>query len=160
MGADCYSSCKMETPRMAKSSLVNELSKRIEQLRAERQQHLDAVAEIDRTFTELGIEAQGGAPVRRGPGRPRKVTKAAQRTTKKTRGRRRRGRGSYSETAEQFILGLLPAGKKLSTAEINKAWKETGRGGSANNTLSKMTKAGSVKKQNIKGGRGSYYTAA
>ena len=138
---------------MAKRSVANELAKHIRDLRAQRREHLQAIEEIDQTFTSLGIDPEGdGSPI---PGR------RGRKAGSKAKGVTRRGRrGSYKQTAEQFIVGLLEGGRKLRTSEINAKWTAAKRGGSANNTLSKMTKSGQLRKENIPGSRGSLYSAA
>ncbi len=68
-------------------------------------------------------------------------------------------RRKYPESAEQFILGLVK-GKGATSAEINAAWKKA-RTGRADNTLTKMVKAKTVKRTKLpKGQKGSTYTAA
>jgi len=71
----------------------------------------------------------------------------------------RRKRKKYDQTAEQIVLGLVK-GKGATSAEINRAWKSAGRKGRADNTLNKMLKDGKLKRQKIKGAKGSNYTAA
>jgi hypothetical protein len=71
----------------------------------------------------------------------------------------RRKRKKYAQTAEQLVLGLVK-GKGATTAEINRAWKDAGRTGRADNTLNKMLKAGKVKRTPLKGQKGSTYTVA
>jgi DNA-binding transcriptional regulator YiaG len=68
-----------------------------------------------------------------------------------------RRRGVYSQTAEEFVLGLLKGRKKLTTGEINAAWKKSGHKHNADNTLSKMTREKKVKRTKVKDGRGSEY---
>lgn len=80
--------------------------------------------------------------------------KPAKATAKKTAKRKK-----YDVTAEQFVLDLVKGGG-ATTAEINKAWAQAGRTGRADNTLNKMLKAGKLKRENLKGQRGSKYTAA
>jgi DNA-binding transcriptional regulator YiaG len=72
---------------------------------------------------------------------------------------RRGKRGTFSQTAEEMVLGLLK-GKALTTAQINAAWKKSGRKGSADVTLGKMVKARKLKRSKLKGQRGSAYKAA
>lgn len=150
---------------MAQSQLTKQLVQLIADLQAERQQHEDAIADIDAALGHFGIVTE--APARRGrrPGR-KKVAKrrtAKKKTSKKKagtkKGRRRRGRGAYSQTADEFVLGLLK-GKTLTTKQVNDAWTRARRAGKADNTLSKLSKDKKVKRQNIKGARGSQYTAA
>jgi len=54
-------------------------------------------------------------------------------------------------------MDLLKNGRKLTTAEINAAWREAGRSRDATNTLTKLSKAGQVDRENIEGSRGSVY---
>ena len=59
---------------MAKTpSRAADLEKMIRQLRADRQAHVDAIAQIDATFARFGITADDRAGSRRGrkPGRPK-----------------------------------------------------------------------------------------
>ena len=46
---------------MATKSSASELTRLINQLRQERQHHLDSMAEIDQTFKEFGISSGGVA---------------------------------------------------------------------------------------------------
>jgi len=68
-------------------------------------------------------------------------------------------RKKYAKTAEQLVLGLVQ-GKGATSAEINRAWKDGGRIGRADNTLNKMLKDGKVKRTPLKGQKGSTYTLA
>jgi hypothetical protein len=70
---------------------------------------------------------------------------------------KQRKRKTYEQTSDQFIFALLAGGKSLATADINKAWKASGRGGSANNTLTLMTQAKQLARKDNEGGRGSVY---
>lgn len=149
---------------MAKATAASQLAKLVKQLQAERQDHAAAIAAIDASCAQLGITL---GPAKRGPGRPKgSVSKpaaakpAAKPAAAKAKAPKRRKRGTYKETAEQFVLGLLAGGKTLKTAEIVAKWRQTKRGGKADNTLSKLTAAKKVKRTNIKGARGSQYTLA
>jgi len=137
---------------MAKTTdTAAQLEKLVAKLQDERQHHVEAIEEIDSALGRLGIKA--GRPAGRPVGRPRKAsTSAAKRGAPRGRGRR-----SYSKTAEQFITDLLSGGKELTTGEINEAWRKAGRPGDAATTLTKMSKAGTVARKNIKGARGSHY---
>src|SRR5262245_32033158 len=114
------------------------LTKMIRKSLEERAAHLKAAAEIEAVFTSLGLsiaEAEKAAG-----SRPTKVGKVDRRV-----GRRpKRGRGSYDQTAEEFVLSLLK-GKSLLTAQVNNAWREAGRKGVANNTLTKLVKLKQLK---------------
>lgn len=133
---------------MPTSTTAAELARLIQTLQQERRQHADAIAEIDAAFTSLGITPK---PARR-RGRPPAATKTAP-------VKRRRRKAKDGMTGEQFLLTLL-AKAKLSTADVNKKWKESGRKGSANNMLGILMKSGKVKRAEAKGVRGSVYSAA
>jgi DNA-binding transcriptional regulator YiaG len=68
-------------------------------------------------------------------------------------------RGSFSQTAQEMILGLLKGGRVMTTAQVNAAWKKAGRKGSADVTLGAMIKARDLKRTKLKGQRGSEYRA-
>jgi hypothetical protein len=89
----------------------------------------------------------------------KKPAKKAGPSTAKAKAPRKK-RKTFKQTADQMILGLLKGGKALTTAEIAKAWKKQGRGGKADNTLTKLVKDGKVKREKVKGARGSQYSAA
>jgi len=141
---------------MARTDTANQLEKLVAQLQDERKEHLDAIAEIDKTFERLGIEPDSKPR----PGRPRKTTSKKTTTTKTTKRGRGRGRGRYSKTAEEFILDLLEREGELTTKEINERWKKAGRAGDAANTLSRMSSDGKIVRENIPNARGSKYRKA
>ncbi len=150
---------------MAKSSPTKQLAELVKQLQIERDQHLDAITVIDQAFADLGIpsEAEGGKRRRASKTVSRK--KVAKKSTKKKsakkrvskKTRRAAKRRSFAQTADEFVLGLLKGGKKMTRPEINGRWKQAKRGGSPDNTLSKLSKAKTLKKEPIAGGRGSRY---
>jgi hypothetical protein len=72
---------------------------------------------------------------------------------------KRRKRGQFAETAEQFILGLV-TGKGRTTGEVGKAWQAVGRGGKADTTLGQLVAAGKIKRDKLGGRQGSLYTLA
>jgi DNA-binding transcriptional regulator YiaG len=69
-------------------------------------------------------------------------------------------RGSYSQTAEDFITSLVKSRKATTTGDINMAWRKSGRPAKADNTLSKMVAAKTLKRVKVKGVRGSRYSVA
>ena len=107
------------------------------------------IAELESAMGQPASAAAAPKAARRG--RPPKAAQAA-----KPAGRKRK---SYPVTADQFVEELV-AGKGATTAEINKAWKMAGRTGRADNTLNKMFKAGKLKREKLKGEKGSKYTVA
>ena len=139
---------------MAKSPTRSDLAKLMGELLAERKEHVDAVASIDRTLGQLGISPRAKV---RGAGR-RKAGAPKKKAAKK--GRARGKRGTYKKTAEEFVLSLLGGGKKLTTAQIGAKWRQAKRGGKPDNALTKLVKEKKVKRQNIKGARGSDYRRA
>lgn len=131
-------------------NVKSKLSQLIERLRTERAQHQAAIEEIDRTFAQFGIAAGGG----RGRRGRRAGSGAA------PAGRRRRTRGSFPVTAEQDVLDFVKKAGKPTTAEINAFWTKRGRGGKADNTITKLVKQKKLKREKIKGERGSRYAIA
>lgn len=71
----------------------------------------------------------------------------------------RRKRGTFSQTANEFILGLIK-NKGQTTAQINKAWTKAGRAGKADKTLNILSTAKKIKREKLKVGKGSTYTVA
>lgn len=71
---------------------------------------------------------------------------------------RRRRRGG--PTAEEFIASLVKSKKANTSKQINVAWKQDGRPGRADNTLSRMIRLGSLRRTKLKGERGSTYAVA
>jgi DNA-binding transcriptional regulator YiaG len=72
------------------------------------------------------------------------------------RSRRRSG----GPSAEDFVLALVKSRKATTTAAINATWRGAGRPGKADNTLSRMVKTGRLKREKLKGERGSQYRVA
>jgi len=151
---------------MANVDKAQQLTNLVADLHKERQEHADAIAEIDATLDQFGIDLEKTS-VRRRPGRPagrKKVatTRGKKKVSKKKVSKkkvRRGGRKSYGQTADEFVLGLVGS-TPMTTKEINDAWKAAGRKGKADNTLTKLTKEKELNRKNLKGARGSQYTAA
>ena len=71
-----------------------------------------------------------------------------------------RKRGTYALTAAEFILGLLKKAPKT-TSQIGKKWAAAGRGGKADNALTKLVSDGKLKREPLpKGQKGSTYSVA
>jgi hypothetical protein len=149
------------------SAAAKELASLIATLQSERQEHVDAVAQIDATFQQFGITA--AAPAKR-RGRPRKTTAAAKpakaaksvgAAPKAVKKAKKGKRGSFAISGLDSILGFVKqAGKKgAKTGEIVKHWNSEGRSGDGYNTLGELVKAKKLKRENIEGERGSRYTA-
>ena len=146
---------------MSASATVAELERIIRRLQQERQEHQDAIGKIDATFQSLGITPQA-APRRGRPGRPPKSSTgaapaaAAGKGGRKRGRRRRRGAAPDGMTAEQFLVDLVKD-KQLSTSDINKRWVASGRNGRADIMLGKLVAGGKLKRDKVKGERGSLY---
>jgi hypothetical protein len=145
---------------MPRADVTAQFTKAMSKLLNQRKKHLAIiaknsakVAEIEGLFQQFGVSLELSKPAAK-VGRPKgKVGRPA----KKANGRRTRG--VFTETAAEFVLGLLK-GKSLTTKEINAAWAKTSRGGRADNTLMVLTKAKKVKRQKVKDGAGSQYSVA
>ena len=133
---------------MQRLDTAERLARLIADLCSQRQDHARAIAEIDDTASKFGIKLDG-APKR---GRPAGSSAAPK--------RRRRKRGTFKETAEQFVLNYVTANPDATTAQIGKAWQAAKRGGKPDNALTKLTKAKQLKRTKVAGGRGSIYRVA
>jgi hypothetical protein len=130
-------------------SLENVIAKLV----SERKKLQRKLGEIETVFKKFGIRvADSGTKAFGGGKKSGAVAKA--------KGTKKRKRGKFKQTAENYILGLLKGGKGLTTAQINARWKKVGRGGGSNVTLSKMVKDKQIKRTSKKGVRGSTYSIA
>lgn len=145
-----------------------QLAQLLQTLQQERQQHVAAIVEIDGVFTALGITAKPAVKRGRKPGSTNKAAKTETAAPKpapvaapaepKAAGKKgRRPKAKDGLTGEQYLMKLL-ADEKLPTAEINRRWKASGRGGTADNLLGALVKNGKLKRTSIDG-RGSEYAA-
>jgi hypothetical protein len=152
---------------MARSQgTVSQLEALISQLQTERKEHETAIADIDKVFERFGL--QPAQPKRRGrargrrPGRPRgvrsRVQAAAPAARRRTRGR---GRRSFGKSGAQSVLDFVKSkgARGTTTSEINQHWKSEGRAGDAYVTLGQLVNKRQLKRENLKGQRGSRYVA-
>jgi hypothetical protein len=145
---------------MARLSTEKELAKLIGGLKAERQELVNKLASIDKVFASFGIPVVSKVTAT--------VSVAASPTTitGKRRGRppgsknSKRKRGMFSKTGEETVLEYVTSKGPVTAAEVNKHWQGEGRGGKADNTLSKLVKDGKLKRVKNKGERGSSYAGA
>lgn len=143
---------------MPKGIALN-LTQRIQHLLEERQQLAESLAQIETTLEQIGAALGHGSYGRRKPGRPPKFALAASAAAPKKK--RRRGRGAFATTAEEFVLSFIKSNRNPTSREINVAWKQEGRGHTADNTLTKLVKDRKLKRTPLgKGIRGSRYTLA
>lgn len=136
---------------------ASQLADLIAKLQNERQEHVDAIAKIDAAFARFGITPS--APKRRG--RPRKTAAAAAPAAPPKR-RKRRTRRKFAVSGLDSVFGFVKsAGKKgATTSEIVGHWKSEGRSGNGYTALGQLVKEKKLKKQPLKGGRGSRYVAS
>ncbi len=104
-----------------------------------------------------GVYQLAGAARQAGRNAMKAATQALAKTPAKGKGGRKRGQ--FAQTAQQLILGLVK-GRGATTADINRAWKAAGRAGKADVALARMFKAGKLKREKLKVGKGSTYTVA
>jgi len=143
-----------------------EISKRIQILIDQRQQHADAFAAINQTLSAVGaalgtvsskgqVQPAAAAPKKR-RGRPPGVRSA---TPAPAPRKGRRSRGSYATTGEESVLAFIKINKKPTTSEIKAHWASESRLGTADNVLSKLFREKKVKRTPLgKGIRGSRYS--
>ena len=144
------------------SATAKELATLINRLQSERQEHLDAIDEIDATFGQFGITV----PAKKRRGRPRKTVRTARpakprQAAKVAKKGKRKARRQFPMSGLDSVLAFVKkAGKKgVTTAEIVKHWKSDGRSGNGYKALGELVKAKKLKKEKIKGAKGSRYTA-
>ena len=127
---------------------LEELKSLIARLQADRQAHVDAIAQIDQTFSTLGIQAQA-----KRRGRPRGASTTAT--------KQRHPRQKFRTTGNESILTFVKAGgpKGVTGAQILRHWKSEGRGVGCYNLMGKLIKANKIKRNKLKGERGSMYVA-
>jgi hypothetical protein len=136
-----------------------DIAGRIQALLAERQQLVDQLARIDAALERVqaalsGVGVNGAG--RRGPGRPPKAAGVLTASGRRGKGKR----GSYAQTADAMILALAGQKNGATTQEIKARWKAEGRGGTADNAISKLVKAKKLKRSPLEGQRGSRFTMA
>jgi hypothetical protein len=128
---------------------IDELQSLVTKLQADRNGHMDAIAQIDAAFEAFGITASKAT--KRGRGKKKAVAK--KKTAKTTK------RKKFRMTASELILTTIQkSGAKGATgAQIGKAWKAAGRPGSVYKTLGSLVKNKKFKRVKIKGAKGSLY---
>jgi hypothetical protein len=138
---------------MSQTATSTELLNLVGKLQAERADHVQAIEAIDSTFQQLGMNV-ASMPAKPRRGRPAK-TMIPQTPIKPAK----RGPGAYALTAEESVLGFVQANPGCSTAQVNEHWIKDGRSGMASNTLARLANAGKLTRKNLKGQRGSTFTA-
>ena len=136
---------------MAARFTPSALTSQIESLLARREEHQSAIEAIDETLEK--ISSMLHVPGR--PGRPKGSKNVVSR-----KGGQRRKRGSFAVSGDESILAFIKKVGTPTTKDVNNHWKGEGRGGTADNALTKLVKLKKLKRTNIKGQRGSQYSVA
>ena len=145
-------------------SKTADLSSRVDQLLQQRQQHLEAAEKLTATISQIEqlLGTAGGAKRRgRPPGRPR-LTDFGGAMSAAPRGPRRGGRRKrqrFEISGEQSIINFIRSHKDATTQDIKKHWASEGRGGTADNALSKLVREKKIKRYPLDGQRGSRFSA-
>jgi hypothetical protein len=143
-------------------SKTADLSSRVDQLVQQRQQHLDAAERISATIAQIeSLLGGAGGPRRRGrpPGRPRMTDLggAPVGAPNGPRRGRRRKRQRFEISGEESIINYIRGHKDATTQDIKKHWATEGRGGTADNALSKLVREKKIKRFPLEGQRGSRF---
>ena len=128
---------------------------RVRELVSERQHLARELARIDETLNGI----RGALSGLTGPNGTAATARPGESSSETPRRRKRGRRGFFATTADELILSVV-GNRGATTQEIKERWKGEGRGGTADNALSKMVKEGRLKRSALKEGRGSQYTAA
>ena len=127
------------------------LAATIKNLQKQRQELQREIDRIDAGFAQCGIgPAAAAAPQAR----------ASDATSRS--GRQRRTRGKFAKSATESLLEVIKAaGKKgVTSKELSKHWKNEGRAGEPYVALRQLAINKKVRKEDLKGRRGSQYFAA
>ena len=136
-------------PSRGSSGLV----KQINSLLTSRATHAAAIEDIDKALSAIKL-AIGGDGQHRGP------ASGAARRGPKPGSKRRRKRGSFAMSGDESILAFVKSAGNPTTKDVNKHWKGEGRGGAADNALTKLVKLKRLKRTQVNGERGSRYQLA
>lgn len=145
---------------MAKAPSASDIAKTIQKMREERAQLQGRLAEIQDFFASIGLSdgaVSGGAVSKKRVGRPPKAVAVAAKS--KPAGKKRGRRGSFGISGDESVYQFIKSNGPVTAADVNKHWQAEGRGGKADNSLSKLVKEGRLVRKNIEGSRGSNYTA-
>jgi hypothetical protein len=139
------------------------LSSRVDELLEQRQSHLDAAEKLSETIAQierlLGVSATNGGPRRgRPPGRPSAPVAGPVSAPASGRGGKRT-RQRFETSGEESIINFIRSNRNPTTQDVKKHWASEGRGGTADNALSKLVKDRKIKRIPLVGVRGSRYTA-
>ena len=147
---------------MARPRRLPDPTTSIQELLEQKQKHSEALSRINEMLSRIGSMLGGGngSGVRRGPGRPPASASMAAPGAGPGPRRRRRKRGKFAMSGEDSIINFIREHRNPSTSEITAHWRSEGRGGKADNALSRLVKIRRLKRQPIAGERGSKYVIA
>jgi hypothetical protein len=131
------------------------LSERITQLQNDRKRHAAAIAAIDQALQEVS-EALGNFRA----ACPEEEMGDLLKIDFVTETPLVRRRGKFAKTAEASVLDFIRQNVSPTTAEINAHWRAEARCGTANVTLLKLLKQGSIQRVTDPNVRGSRYIAS
>lgn len=134
---------------MPKRGRQIDLEGRIAELLKARATHIAAIEKIDGTLKGVTSLLGGGVS----------LPAVKEVGTASTGGKRRR-RGRFELSGEASILKFIEKAGTPTTKEVNAHWKNEGRGGSADNALTKLVAGKQLKRIALEGQRGSRYKIA
>jgi len=138
---------------MARTASLDGIAQKIASLIKTRSIHQSAIESIDAAVARIQAALSGGRLV------PSAASKGKKRGPKPG-SKRRSGRGSFARTADESVLAFVKKAGTPTTKQVNEHWKGEGRGGSANNALTKLVQSKKLKRLAVKGERGSKYSIA
>jgi hypothetical protein len=143
---------------MSSSNHATDLAEKIQQLQADRQRHVEAMATIDRVLAEIDQALRGVAPAPSQPSAAPPAPDGVIRREVPTTPIRHRGR--FNRTGIDSVLDFIRHHTNPTTSEINAHWRNEGRKGTVNVTLLKLLKDGLILREGDPGIRGSRYRLA
>lgn len=148
---------KGERQTVATSISATELPGKIKSLLQQREHHLAAIGQIDKTLA--GVAAALGSSPALSTTPPTAVTVSNAKQSSAFNGKRR---GSYANSATDLVLAFLKVNKSPTSKEITQHLADQGRSaGATSNALSVLTAAKRLKRTPLgKGKMGSTYSLA
>ncbi len=128
----------------------------MQELLKQRQQHADALTKIDRMLSQIGGLLSGdGASAPASSAKSAFAARPAASFKPARPGTRRR----FAVSGEQSVIDFVKRRNGATTSEIQANWRSQGRGGNADNSISKLVKEKRLRRIPLVGQRGSRYTA-
>jgi hypothetical protein len=134
-----------------------DLAQQIQQLQADRQRHLQAMATIDRVLAQIDHALRGVTP----SASPAPETPSPDNVVRlEVPNHLVRHRGRFERTGIDSVLEFIRQNANPTTAEINAHWRAEGRKGTSNVTLLKLLKDRVIRREEDPSVRGSRYRLA